>query len=172
MENLYFFVTNMLTWNNMDPRQFLYHYFVTNGAFTTSFLIALVVAIVGLLLFYGWIGMTSNRLSSLTTWFITLVLVGLVTFALTQISVIGSLSSNTGFFQDATQYAQQLRETEPDETLMQFEQQVTQIRDLMNQGCDVTWTLDLWNTTISLGIFFLLSLGVKRLTKYAIAIPF
>jgi len=159
MENLYYFVTNMSTWTNMDPRQFLYHYFVTNGAFTTSFLIALVVAIVGLLLFYGWIGMTSSRLSTLTTWAVTLVFVG-------------SLSSQTGFFEDATQYAQQLRENEPDETLAQFEQQVTQIRDLMDKGCDVTWTLDLWNTAISLIIFFLFSLGVKRMTKYAIAIPF
>ena len=110
MENLYYFVTNMSTWTNMDPRKFLYHYFVINGAFTTSFLIALVVAIVGLLLFYGWIGMTSSRLSTLTTWAVTLVLVGLVTFALTQVSVVGSLSSQTGFFEDATQYAQQLRE--------------------------------------------------------------
>ena len=172
MENLYYFVTNMSTWTNMDPRQFLYHYFVTNGAFTTSFLIALVVALVGLLLFYGWIGMTSSRLSTLTTWAVTLVLVGLVTFALTQVSVVGSLSSQTGFFEDATQYAQQLRENEPDETLAQFEQQVSQIRDLMDKGCDVTWTLDLWNTAISLIIFFFISLGVKRMTKYAIAIPF
>ena len=42
----------------------------------------------------------------------------------------------------------------------------------MDKGCDVTWTLDLWNTAISLIIFFFISLGVKRMTKYAIAIPF
>lgn len=172
MENLYFLVTNMSTWTSMDPRQFLYHYFVTNGAFTTSFLIALAVAIIGLLLFYGWIGMCSSRLSNLTTWAITLALVGLLTFALTQVSVVGSLSSQTGFFEDATQYAQTLRTIEPDETLSQFEEQVAQIRDLMDKGCDVTWTLDLWNTALSLLIFILISLGVKRLTKYAIAIPF
>lgn len=172
MENLYFFVTNMSTWTDADPRQFLYHYFVTNGAFTTSFLIALVVAIIGLLLFYAWIGMTSSRLSNLSTWAVTLALVGLVTFALTQVSVVGSLSNQTGFFEDATQYAQQLREREPDETLAQFEQQVVQIRDLMDQGCDVTWTLDLWNTCISLIIFFVFSIGVKGVTRYAIAIPF
>lgn len=172
MENLYFFVTNASTWTDMDPRQFLYHYFVTNGAFTTCFLIALSVAIVGLLLFYGWIGMASSRLSTLTTWAVTLVFVGLVTFALTQVSVIGSLSSQTGFFEDATQYAQTLRAAEPDETLAQFEQQVTNIRDFMDNGCDVTWILDLWNTALSVLIFFLISLGVKRMTKYAIAIPF
>lgn len=111
MENLYYLVMSMSTWNQNDPRQFLHHYFVENGAFVTSFAIALAVALIGLLVFYAWFGMASNRLSNRTTWFVTLVVVGLVTLVLTQLMVIGSADSLTGFFKDAADHAAELRKS-------------------------------------------------------------
>lgn len=177
MDNLYFFVTQMTTtWNQFDPRGFLNHYFIENGAFVTCFLIALAVAVVGLLLFYGWIGMASSKLSKLSTWLVTFVCVGLITMAATQMVVIGSDASNTGFFRDATEYAQ--NKLRPDankispEEGQKFEREFNDIREKMDKGCDVVYVLDLWNTGISLIIFFVGSIGVKRLTRYAISIPF
>ena len=177
MENLYYFVTQLTTtWNQQDPRGFLNHYFVESGAFVTCFLIALVVAVVGLLLFYGWIGMTSPRLSKLSTWLVTFVAVGLITMAATQLAVIGSNESDNGFFGDATEYAQtKLRPAANDlgqEEGRKFEQQFNDIRVKMDKGCDVVYVLDTWNMGISLIIFFVGSFCVKRLTRYAIAVPF
>lgn len=172
MENLYYLVMRMETWIQNDPRQFLYHYFVTDGAFVTSFAIALAIAVIGLLVFYGWFGMVSNRLSNRTVWFVTFVVVGLVTFALTQLIVIGSLDNLTGFFNDAANYASELKRNVPKEQLPIFNAQVEQIKNAISDGCDVTWALDLWNTLISLIIFFVGSILAKRFTKYAIAIPF
>lgn len=176
MENLYYFVTTLTTWNQYDPNGFLNHYFIKDGAFVTCFLIALAVAVVGLLLFYGWIGMSSSRLSKLSTWLVTFVCVGLITMAATQLVVIGSEVSDTGFFGDATEFAQaELRPAAnkiSQEEGQKFDREFNDIRDKMDKGCDVVYVLDLWNTGISLIIFFVGSLGVKRLTRYAIAVPF
>lgn len=172
MEKLYFLVTRMTTWTENDPRQFLDHYFIESGAFTTSFLIALVIAICGLLLFYGWIGMSSTRLSNGATWVVTLLAVGLITLVVTQVAVIGSLDSQTGFFENATQYAQQLRGQEPNETIAEFEQLAQNIRETMDKGCNVVYALDLWNTFLAVIIFFAGSVVAKRYTRYAIAVPF
>ena len=172
MEKLYFLVTGQDTWTQKDPHQFLHHYFIENGAFTTCFLIAIVVAILGLLIYYGWIGNVSNRLSTLPTWIVTFIVVGLITLAVTQVVVIGSLDNQTGFFDDVTQHAQELRQSVSNNALTQFDTEVNNIRNTMHNGCDVVYVLDLWNMFISLFIFFLLSLGVKRFTRYCIAIPF
>ena len=172
MEKLYFLVTGLKTWTDRDPHQFLHHYFIENGAFTTSFLIALVVALLGLLFFYGWLGNFSNRLSTLPSWIVTLIVVGLITMVVTQVMVIGSYDSQTGFFDDVTQYAQELRQNESNNTVAQFDTDVDNIRSTMSNGCDVVYVLNLWNMILSLIIFFLCSLGVKRFTRYAIAIPF
>ena len=176
MENLYYFVTTLTTWEHYDPRGFLNNYFIENGAFVTCFLIALAVAVVGLLLFYGWIGMSSSKLSKLSTWIVTFVCVGLITMAATQLVVIGSDASNSGFFGNATEYAQtKLRpaaiKISPEEG-QKFEREFNDIRGKMDKGCDVVYVLDTWNMGISLIIFFVGSLGVKRLTRYAISVPF
>ncbi len=172
VENLYFLVTNTSTWTSGDPRQLLDHYFIENGAFTTSLLIALGVAVVGLLIFYGWIGMSSNRLSNLPTWLVTLCSVGLITLGMTQMTVVGSQDSQTGFFEDAQQYVPVLKEGVPDADMNAFNNDVENIREAMDKGCDVVYTLDLWNMAIALVIFFVGSIAVKRMTRYAIAIPF
>lgn len=172
MENLYYLVMRMSTWTQNDPHQFLHHYFVENGAFVTSFAIALAVAFIGLLVFYGWFGMVSNRLSNRTIWVVVLLVVGLVTFALTQLIVIGSMDNLTGFFNDAATFASELKKNVPLDKLSDFTQQVDQIKNAISDGCDVTWALDLWNTAISLIVFFVGSLLAKRFTRYAIAIPF
>lgn len=171
MENLYYLVMRMTTWTDNDPRQFLHHYFVQEGAFVTCFAIALAIAVIGLLVFYGWFGMASNRLSNRTVWFVTLIVVGLVTLAVTQLVVIGSLDSLTGFFNDVASHASDLRQNVPQDQVGIFDLQVQQIKDTISKGCDVTWALDLWNTAISLIIFVVMSFVVKRFTRYAIAVP-
>ena len=175
MENLYFFVTNLSSWN--DPDHYLFHYFIKSGGFVTCFLIALIVAIVGLLLFYGWIGMVSPRLSKLSTWLVTFVCVGLITMAATQLVVIGSNNSGTGFFENAQQHRSELRRSAGDnhsgqDEIDKLDSNYNKICDEMDKGCDVVYVLDTWNMGISLIIFFVGSLGVKRLTRYAIAVPF
>ena len=173
MENLYFFVTSLSSFD--DPSRFLSFYFIESGGFVTCFLIALIVAIVGLLLFYGWIGMVSPRLSKLSTWLVTFVCVGLITMAATQLVVIGSNNNGTGFFENAQQRRSELREgavRNGQDEIDKLDSNYNKICDEMDKGCDVVYVLDTWNMGISLIIFFVGSLGVKRLTRYAIAVPF
>lgn len=173
MKNLYFFVTMCKTWQYNDPKRFLHHYFITNDAFITCFLIALGAAIVGAALFYGWIGNQSVRLSKVSTWLVILLAVGLVSLGLTHLSVIGSAESQTGFFEDLISYRTELlnKEEIPDEQFTQFETEVTQVREAMDKGCDVVYMLDLGNAILAIVFFFIISLCVKRFTTYAVAVP-
>ena len=172
IETIYSIVTNMSTWTGADPRQFLHHYFIVNGAFTTALLIALAVAAVALLLFYGWIGMQSNRLSNFNVWLVTLICATLCTAGITQLSVIGSDEGQTGFFADAADYAQTtLRPNTPNEAIVQFEQDYDNIVKTMDGACDVVLALDLWNALLTIIVFVALSFGVKGFTRYAISVP-
>lgn len=177
MEKLYFFVMQSDIWTNNDPLGYLHGYFVAEGGFKSAFLIGLVVAIIGVAFFYGWIANTSPRLSKMSTWLITLVAVGGITFATTQMIVIGSDNSQnqTGMFASiSNQQNDHLSQQDLSEEEIANINQYT--RTLQNQvstlSNSITMGTDLGTTAYALLIFFVLSICVKNLTRYGISIPF
>lgn len=83
MKDLYFFVGNY----DKDPLRVFDYYFrhgtwAGNG-YVEALIIAIVLAIVGVVIFYYGIGRTSHKLSTMTTWAITAVMVGFLCFAVT-----------------------------------------------------------------------------------------
>ena len=177
MEKLYFFVMQSDVWNVNDPRGFLFKYFIEEGGFKSAFLIALVAAIIGVAIFYGWIANAAPRLSKMSTWLITLVAVGGITFATTQVIVIGSDNSQdkTGMFASiSNQQNDLLQQQELSQEEIESINQDT--RALQNQvdtiSNSITMGVDLGTTAYALLIFFILSICLKNLTRYGISIPF
>lgn len=175
MDFLYFLVKGTETYQpDADPIRLLQNYFETEGAFTSAFIIALIVALVGLLIFYGIFGMKVYRMATHKVYWSVLVIVGVITFAITQFSVVGSEDAQSGFFASAEtseyieDYLRPLSEAEQQEAIEQRDE----LEDKMDGFCDVVITLDLINAVYSVLIFFLLSIVVKNATVHAKKIPF
>ncbi len=175
MEKIYFIVSQCGTWTQNDPNGYLSNYFSSEGAFVHAFLIALAVAAVAAGVFYGWIGNAVAKLSNLATWICTMVLDAAVTFLLTKIFVIGSQIAGTGVFQSITQHKEELRKAIPVEDEAGRNNLISTTSKLvntLNDGCDVTNYLYLENVVISIILFFIISLLVKKMTKFAVYVPF
>lgn len=173
MDFLYFLVKGSSTYGvNEDPMSFLKNYFETEGAFNTSFIYALVVALVGLLLFYGIFGMKIYKLATKTVYWITAGLVSFVTLVLTQLIVVGTKSGITGFFASVNDYFSTIVINLEGEQLNQAMAQRQGIEDKMDGFCSAVMWLDITNAVVAFVIFFLLSLMVKNITTHAKRIPF
>ncbi len=175
LQLIYSFVMHCSTWVNNDPRAFLDNYFVTEEAFTSLFLIAAGVAVVGAAIFYGWIGMTVNRLSNMLVWVVFLIVTGLLSLLITQSSVIGFKDSQTGIYKSIVDRTTILAHgTSPNDQTARTAifNDSDSMKNRLSGGCDVTWTLLILNAIYSMLIFLLLSILTKRFTNYAIAIPF
>ena len=175
MEQIYFLVSQCETWLNNDPNGYLEHYFCSDGGFTHAFLIALAIAIVAAIVFYGWIGMAVNRLANLGVWLATLFADAVLTFIITQMSVIGNSDAMTGIFKSIEEHRSELSTKIPvNDTTGQdnLSNTTTQIIDTLSNGCDVTYGLNISNVIVSIVLFFVISLCVKKLTTHATHIPF
>lgn len=172
MEKLYALVTQSTTWANVDNHQTLYNYFVTEGAFTTCFLIVLGAALLGIAIFYGWIGMRSVRLSNLTTWISTLLGVCAVTFCATQFMIIGSAAKLSGYFGSLNKFAVSLRNSTPESELEKLNGDLDRVRDAMSSFCDTVGMLHVTNLVLAIVLFFLISIVVKGFTIQSKAVPF
>ena len=172
MDFLYFLVKGSGTYQpDQDPIGFLKNYFETNGAFTSAFVIALIVALVGLFIFYGIFGMKVFKLAKRSVYWIMFAVVGVSTFALTQTMVVGSKAGQSGFFGSTQakfeEYVLPLGDQEQQDALLQREE----VENKMDGFCPAVSMLDLSNTCVSLLLYFGLSFGVKRFTTYAKIIP-
>ena len=175
MEFLYFLVKGTSTYGpENDPIRLLQNYFETEGAFTSAVIIALVIALVFLFVFYGVFGMKIYKLANKKVYWITFAIVGLLTFCVTQFSVIGSHSSQTGFFASAEtgSYFSEYIEPLGDEDSQVALEQREDLEDKMDGLCDVVVALDLSNAVYAMLIFFVLSICVKGVTTHAKQIPF
>lgn len=175
MKQIYFLVSQCETWLNNDPKGYLEHYFCSDGGFTHAFLIALAIAIVAAIMFYGWIGMTVNRLANLGVWLATLLADAVLTFIITQMSVIGNSDAMTGVFKSIEAHRSELStQIAVNDTTGQdnLSNTTTQIIETLSNGCDVTYGLNISNVVVSIVLFFIISLCVKKFTTHATYIPF
>ena len=183
MEKLYFLVTQAKTYGTgQDPIRLLQNYFVTEGAFMHAFIIAAIVAVAGLAIYYGIFGMKIFKLATRPVYWCMLVLVGLVTILFTQISVIGSAKQQTGFFASAetvkytnvdgrNYFDQYIEDLTPEEAEEAVEQR-SALEKEMSGFCDVVVSLDFLNALYAILIFFILSFAIKNMTTHAKKIPF
>lgn len=175
MEKLYSLVSQCETWLMKDPNGFLQQYFMSENGFTHAFLIALIVAIVCIAAFYGWIGMAVNKLANLVIWLSTLLVDAIVTFALTRIMVIGSNNMGTGIFHSITEKLPKVLETmgvDDEAGRSMIISQANMLKDSLANGCDVTNYLLLTNVIVTVILFIIISLCVKGMTTHATHVPF
>ena len=175
MEKLYFLIAQCETWVKNDPNGYLYNYFIQEGAFLHAFLIALAVAALAAAIFYGWIGNAVAKLSNLPTWLCTTLLGAVVTFLATKMLVVGSNLAQTGIFQSIIEHKEELLKAIPPEDEVGRNNLISQTGKLVNtinDGCDVTNYLYLGNVVLVVLLFFIISLLVKKWTKFAVYVPF
>lgn len=172
MDKIYALVTQSSTWTTTDCHQTLHNYFVTEGAFTTCFLIALGAALLGIVIFYGWIGMQSVKLSNFTTWLSMLLGACAVTFCATQFVIVGSAANLKGYFGSLNKYAVDLRNSTPESELQKLNADLDSIRNAMDGFCDTVGMLHVTNLLLTVVLFFIVSVVVKSLTTHAKAVPF
>ena len=119
--------------------------------------------------------MAVNRLANLGVWLCTLLLDAVLTFVITNVTVIGSSAASTGLFHSIAERQSDLMKSIPvdDEVGREALIQVTnQFVDTLTAGCDVTYYLNFGNAVISILIFFIISICVKKFTTYAAYVPF
>lgn len=172
MEKIYALVTESSTWASLDSHRTLFNYFITEGAFTTCFLIALGAALLGIVIFYAWIGMNSVRLSNFTTWLSTLLGSCAVTFCATQFMIVGSAAKFSGYFGSLNKYAEGLRNSTPQSGLQILNEDLDKIRTAMDGFCDTVSMLHVTNLVLVILLFFIISVLVKGFTPQAKAVPF
>ena len=173
MDFLYFFVKSSEEYGvNEDPMSLLKNYFETEGAFNTSFIYALIVAILGLLLFYGFFGMKIYKLATKTVYWVISGVVSVVTLVLTQLMVVGSKSGITGFFASVNEYFSKIVLNLEGEQLNQAMDQRQEIEEKMDGFCSAVICLDITNAVVAFGIFLLFSILVKNITIHTKRIPF
>ena len=174
MDKLFILVEKTQLWLNGDKLSLLHSYFVEGTGFTNALLIALLWSVVGLLFFYLFIGMRSVRLSNVPVWLATLLVGGLLTWATTDKVVVGSFEAQTGFFQKAEEIRVEkcrkaLTDEERNDINAKCHSTVEEMKRPMNS---VSLTLNGTTTVFYVLFFFMGSLGVKRFTIHASAIPF
>jgi len=161
-------------WQN-DLYNFLPTYFETNGAATTTFVIAAVVALVLLAVFYGILGMFSAKLGgNRWIWAVCLVLSFGITWIVTDNTVIGDVNDLTGIFGSID--TQMSNEVLPNcggvqEQIEEAQEVQRSFNNELTDGCDLNYTLLFWNSVFSFILFGVLSFLVKRLTKYSKNVP-
>lgn len=175
MDFLFFFVKGRETYQpESDPIRLLQNYFETEGAFTHAFLIALCVALVGLIIFYCIFGMKVFKLANHKVYWCTFAIVGVLTFCLTQFLIIGGKSSVSGFFASAetSEYVEEYFSRLDGDEVTEALQNREDLEDKMDGFCDVVAATDFTNSAVALIIFFGLSFAVKGFTNHAKKIPF
>ena len=180
------FLSGTELWEN-DSNNILPNYFDHYGAAVTAFIIAVVVAVVLLFIFYGIFGMLFPKIGeNRWIWVACLVASFFITFGVTDAVVIGTDEPQTGLYANIEtqmngdenasdpQYNQGILERAGSDQQARdeaYDAQRTMVTEL-NDGCSFKRTLDILNSLISVGIFLLSSILVKRLTKYSQNVPF
>lgn len=179
MDFFYFLVTDSQSW---DPH---YHqnFFVTQGGFLWGLIGAAVIGIVSALIFY--FGCCNNKYAAknatLGMWSVFLILAGVVSYFYADLVLIGSpgTTDNASIFRRYSFYKANddffIVQTSQGNASPTYIQQLTQtknkIKSDLDKGGDVRFDFDITTAFLSILVFFLTSLCVKRLTLHGRAIP-
>jgi len=178
MDKVYFFVSQLdeFTEGGWD---FYSNYFLEEGGFLYSFLIALAVAVVMLIIFYGFICNKVFKLSKPIVWLVFLCLSLGITFFATSSFIIGNYEAedSTGFYGSIeTTYTNLSNkdnfQANPGDLKALIATKEDIIEKLGEKTSEVATSLCVGNSIFSLIWFLLFSVLFKGFTKYGIAVPF
>lgn len=167
------FLSETELWEN-DSYNFITNYF-EQGAAVTSFLIALVVALVLLAIFYGIFGMLFPKVGeNRWVWVVCLVASFGLTWIVTDSVVIGTMNQLSGLFGSINEQMKTVLESvgSVESDRMEVGNAQNTIFTELEDGCSFNLTLDFINSLLSLVVFFIGSVLVKRVTKYSQNVPF
>ena len=174
MDIFYFLVTSLEAYK--DQYGFHSAYFADGSGFMIGLLLSLGIGVVMALCFYfGLCNGKSAKPAIRANWWITLLLVMIITYFICEMVVIGAAGQpGTGFYEFCQNYANNYvaEHVGNNQTVQACLLEYNTIIENLNQGKDVALMFNLNSVIYSVLVFFLTSLGVKNLTKHGSQIPF
>ena len=174
MDFFYFLVTSMEQYN--DKYGFHSTYFAENSGFLEGFLYSLAIGIVIALVFYfGLCNGKSIKYATRVNWCIGLAIVALVAYFFGDIMVIGTAGNpGTGFYAFCQSFANDfmIQHQGNEQAIADCQIELNNILTQLNQGKDVALWFNISNAVYAMIAYFLVSIGVKNVTKMASQIPF
>ena len=174
MDIFYFLVTSLEAYK--DQYGFHSAYFADGSGYLTGFLLSLGIGVFLALCFYfGLCNGKSAKPATRINWWVTLLLVAVITYFVCDMVVIGAAGQpGTGFYAFCQDYANNYvsEHVGNNQTVQACLLEYNTIIDNLNQGNDVALMFNLNNVFYSVLAFVLTSFGVKNLTKHGSQIPF
>ena len=174
MDIFYFLVTSFEAYK--DQYGFHSAYFADGSGFMIGLLLSLGIGVVMALCFYfGLCNGKSAKPATRINWWVTLLLVAVITYFVCDMVVIGAAGQpGTGFYAFCQDYANNYvsEHVGNNQTVQACLLEYNTIIDNLNQGNDVALMFNLNNVFYSVLAFVLTSFGVKNLTKHGSQIFF
>ena len=174
MDIFYFLVTSLEAYK--DQYGFHSAYFADGSGYLTGFLLSLGIGVFLALCFYfGLCNGKSSKPATRINWWVTLLLVAVITYFVCDMVVIGAAGQpGTGFYAFCQDYANNYvsEHVGNNQTVQACLLEYNTIIDNLNQGNDVALMFNLNNVFYSVLAFVLTSFGVKNLTKHGSQIFF
>lgn len=174
MDIFYFLVTSLEAYK--DQYGFHSAYFADRSGYLTGFLLSLGIGVFLALCFYfGLCNGKSAKPATRINWWVTLLLVAVITYFVCDMVVIGAAGQpGTGFYAFCQDYANNYvsEHVGNNQTVQACLLEYNTIIDNLNQGKDVALMFNLNNVFYSVLAFVLTSFGVKNLTKHGSQIFF
>ncbi len=179
MDFLYFWVTSSKCWEG----QYHENFFNASGGFLWGFLGALILGIVGALLFYFLCcnSKESGKYAKIGVWWIFMAVTAVVSYFYADLVLIGQSStadtasvfySHSFYKANDDYYVKKTGEASVSPTVIADLTKVkNEISSDLDKGGDVRFEFDLTTALLSALFFFLASLAVKRFTVTGKAIP-
>ena len=176
MDIFYFLVTSFSSEAYKDQYGFHSAYFADGSGYLTGFLLSLGIGVFLALCFYfGLCNGKSAKPATRINWWVTLLLVAVITYFVCDMVVIGAAGQpGTGFYAFCQDYANSYvsEHVGNNQTVQACLLEYNTIVDNLNQGNDVALMFNLNNVFYSVLAFVLTSFGVKNLTKHGSQIFF
>ena len=176
MDIFYFLVTSFSSEAYKDQYGFHSAYFADGSGYLTGFLLSLGIGVFLALCFYfGLCNGKSAKPATRINWWVTLLLVAVITYFVCDMVVIGAAGQpGTGFYAFCQDYANNYvsEHVGNNQTVQACLLEYNTIIDNLNQGNDVALMFNLNNVFYSVLAFVLTSFGVKSLTKHGSQIFF
>ena len=176
MDIFYFLVTSFSSEAYKDQYGFHSAYFADGSGYLTGFLLSLGIGVFLALCFYfGLCNGKSAKPATRINWWVTLLLVAVITYFVCDMVVIGAAGQpGTGFYAFCQDYANNYvsEHVGNNQTVQACLLEYNTIIENLNQGNDVALMFNLNNVFYSVLAFVLTSFGVKNLTKHGSQIFF
>ena len=174
MDIFYFLVTSWEAYK--DQYGFHSAYFADGSGFMIGLLLSLGIGVVMALCFYfGLCNGKSAKPATRINWWVTLLLVAVITYFVCDMVVIGAAGQpGTGFYAFCQDYANNYvsEHVGNNQTVQACLLEYNTIIDNLNQGKDVALMFNRNSVSYSVLAFVLTSFGVKNLTKHGSQIFF